>query len=62
MDTPTRVQIRDGAVAFHKTQIMCGLIYFFNGISTVSFFNGISTFMGYLMPKPSLKKNSSDAI
>ena len=25
-------------------------------------FNGISTFMGYLMPKPSLLKNSNDNI
>ena len=28
----------------------------------VSLFNDISTFMGYLMPKPSFEKNSSDAI
>ena len=27
-----------------------------------SLFNGISTFVGYLMPKPSFKKNSSDTI
>ena len=27
-----------------------------------SLFNGISTFVGYLMLKPSLYKNSSDAI
>ena len=27
-----------------------------------SFFNDISTFMGYLIPKPSLKKNSSDNV
>ena len=26
---------------------------------SVSFFNGISNFVGYLMPKPSFKKNSS---
>ena len=26
----------------------------------VSLFNGISTFMGYLMPKPSLLKYTSD--
>ena len=26
------------------------------------YFNSISTFMGYLMPKPSLEKNSSGAI
>ena len=25
-----------------------------------SFFNGISTFMGYVMPKPSLQKNNVD--
>ena len=28
----------------------------------VSFFNGISTFVGYLMPKPFSKKNSSGTI
>ena len=28
----------------------------------VSLFNGLSTFMGYLKPKLSLKKNSSDSI
>ena len=27
-----------------------------------SFFYGISTFLDYLMPKPSLEKNSSDTI
>ena len=31
-------------------------------ISLVSLFNGISTFVGYLMPKPSLLKNSTDSI
>ena len=30
-------------------------------IDWVSLFNGISTFVCYLMPKPSFKKNSSDA-
>ena len=28
----------------------------------VSLFNGISTFVGYLMPKPFFKKNSSGTI
>ena len=28
----------------------------------VSLFNGISTYVGYLMPKPSFKKNSSGTI
>ena len=28
----------------------------------VSLFNDISTFVSYLMPKPSLKKNSNDTI
>ena len=28
----------------------------------VSLFNGISAFVGYVMPKPSLLKNSSDII
>ena len=28
----------------------------------VSLFNGISTYIGYLMPKPSFKKNSSGTI
>ena len=28
----------------------------------VSLFNGISVFVGYLIPKPSLWKNSCDAI
>ena len=31
-------------------------------IKSVSFFNGTSTFMGSLMPNPSLKKNSSGTI
>ena len=31
-------------------------------IGLVSLFNGISTFSDYLMPKPHLQKNSSDAI
>ena len=30
--------------------------------SSVSLFNGISNFVGYFLPKPSLKKNSSDAL
>ena len=33
----------------------CGLVWFLC-------FNGISTFVDYLMPKPSFKKNNSDAI
>ena len=32
------------------------------GVSLVSLFNCVSTFMGYLMPKPSLKKNNSSTI
>ena len=28
----------------------------------VSLFNGISTFVGYLIPEPSLQKNSNDTI
>ena len=35
-------------------------LYIIFGI--VSLFNGISTFMGYLMPKLSLQKNSLDTI
>ena len=31
-------------------------------IGLVSLFNGISTFVGYLMPKLSFKKTSSDTI
>ena len=30
--------------------------------SLISLFNGISTFVGYLMPEPSFKENSSGAI
>ena len=32
------------------------------GLVWVLCFNGISTFVGYLMPKPVFKKNSSDTI
>ena len=31
-------------------------------IGLVSLFDGISTFVGYLMPKPFFKKNSSGTI
>ena len=31
-------------------------------VGLVSLFNGISTFLGYLMPKPFSKKNSSGTI
>ena len=33
-----------------------------NHFGLVSLFNGISTFVGYLMPKPFSKKNSSGTI
>ena len=33
-----------------------------NYIGLISLFNGISTFMGHLMPKPSLQKNNSETI
>ena len=38
--------------------VRLGLVWF----GLVSLFNGISTFVVYLTPKPSVKKNSSDAI
>ena len=34
----------------------------FDWLGLVSLFYGISNFLGYLMPKPFLKKNSSDII
>ena len=34
----------------------------FNTFGLVSLLNGISTFVGYLMPKPSFKKNSNGTI
>ena len=32
------------------------------GFNLVSLFNGMSTFVGYLMPKPSLLRDSNDSI
>ena len=37
-------------------------LFLFVCLGLVSLFNGISTFVGYLMPKPFSKKNSSGTI
>ena len=37
-------------------------IYIYIGFTSVSLFDGISPFMCYLMPKPSLLKDSSGTI
>ena len=39
---------------------LAGVIFFYNGLGYL--FNGISTFVVYLMPKPSLEKNSRGTI
>ena len=43
---------------YHEKELKNSL----NFILFIYFLNVISTFVGYLIPKPSLKKNSSDTI
>ena len=46
----------------HLGQISFSFSYKYMWFSLVTLFNCISTFMNYLMPKPSLFKNSSGTI
>ena len=42
------------------TAIILTMLYKEQFNCVISLFNGISTFLGYLIPKPSFYKNSSD--
>ena len=42
-------------------QLLKSFVRALNFWSEVSWFNALSTFVGYLMPKPSFERNSSDA-
>ena len=45
-----------------KFEFVCVYVYIYLfGLVLVYLLNGISSFVGYLMPKPSLQKNGSGA-
>ena len=46
----------------HKTKPNQAQKISYNSFGLESFFDGISTFVGYLIPRPSLKKNSNRTI
>ena len=52
----------DTIIAVVKTLVTLARADIYDWFGLVSLFNGISTFLGYLMPKPFSKKNSSGTI